>query len=350
MNNYSHLRVGVVGATGYAGIELIRLLRRHPGVELVAAMSSGRNPQISLLSELAPGLAGIADLPVVPGSVQTALEAGVEAVFLATPHEASMDWVAGLLEARTVSGKPVLIVDLSGAFRFQQQDVFEKWYKLNHTVPHLLPRAVYGWPERYRDEIRTAQLVGNPGCYATAAMTAIWPLAAAGLIEADTVICDAKSGASGAGKGLRDDLHFVELEGNCKAYGVLSHRHTPEIAQQSGIPVEQLIFTPHLLPTTRGILTTTYVRLKPGVDETAVEAAYRTAYDGHPFTRFRGAQLPELNHVAHTNFCDVGFRINQASRQAVVVSCLDNLLKGAAGQALQNFNLMTGWPEDTALL
>lgn len=350
MNNYSKIKVAVVGATGFAGVELIRLLVRHPGVELVAAMGSGRNPKVVALSELAPSLAGMVDLPYLPGSVEVALEAGAEAVFLATPHEASMQWVAGLLEARPASGKPVLIVDLSGAFRFQRQSVFEEWYKLKHTVPHLLPEAVYGWPEKYREQIRKARLVSNPGCYATAAMTAIWPLVAHNLAEPETIICDAKSGASGAGKGLRDDLHFVELEANCKAYGVLSHRHTPEIAEQSGIPVDQLIFTPHLLPTTRGILATTYVRLKPGVDEAAVEQAYRTTYAGHPFFRFRGSQLPEINHVAHTNFCDVGFRLNPAGRQAVVVSCLDNLLKGAAGQALQNFNLMTGWPEQTALL
>jgi N-acetyl-gamma-glutamyl-phosphate reductase len=350
MNNYSpagaaaKTRIGIVGATGYAGVELVRLLARHPAVELVAAMSSSRQAKLSPLGTAVPALAGVADITCEPASVDHMLAAQPDVVFLATPPEASLEWAPALLSAG------LRVIDLSGAFRFCDPEVFQSWYGIPHTSPHLLKRAVYGWPEKYRDQIRTAELVANPGCYATAANTALWPLITTGIAEPSRVICDAKSGASGAGKGLREDLHFVELQGNCKAYGVLTHRHTPEIAQHSGLAVEDLTFTPHLLPISRGILATSYATLTNGATAAELTALYRDTYSGSRFVRVLDSALPELNHVVNTNFCDLGVRVNQHSHQAVVVTCLDNLLKGAAGQAVQNLNCMIGVPEETALL
>lgn len=337
MNKYSiaadgarKVKVGVVGATGYAGQELLNRLARHPGVELVAAMSSGKSasphPEEAAalaVADWAPAYQGT--LTCTPASVAAMREAKAEFVFLATPPEVSSAWVEALKDE-------VRIVDLSGAYRFRDD-------------------VVYGWPEKNRQAIQAAQLVSNPGCYATAALTALWPLIKAGVIEPAGIICDAKSGASGAGKGLRPDLHFTDLETNCKAYSVFTHRHAPEIARHAGMDAaaaESFIFTPHLLPTTRGILATHYVRLRPAVDAAALASTYAQAYAGEPFVRLRGARLPELRDVNHTNFCDVGWSVR--GPQAVIVSALDNLVKGAAGQALENFNLMTGWPEATALL
>jgi N-acetyl-gamma-glutamyl-phosphate reductase len=351
----SPARTGIVGATGYAGIELVKLLARHPRAILVAAMSSGgaasrhathaasSHPEAKL-GAFVPALRGIADIECRPASPAAMLEAKPDFVFLATPHEVSMEWAPRLLDAG------IRVIDLSGAFRFRDAAVFESWYKMAHAAPELLSQAVYGWPEINRPLLAGAQLVANPGCYATAAAAALRPLFVAGLAADAPVICDAKSGASGAGKGLREDLSFVELEANFKAYGVFSHRHTPEIAEQTGIPLERLTFTPHLLPVARGILATCYVELVDGVDEAAVAAAYAAAYGESPLVRVTGSDLPELKHVVHTNFCDIGYRVDGARGRAIVVSCLDNLLKGAAGQAVQNFNCMLGIAEETALL
>lgn len=342
MNNYSTARVAVVGAAGYAGRELLRLLARHPRVELVAAMGSERQVAVPV-AELAPGFTGRGDLQCVPASLPALLDVQPDFVLLATPHETSMTWAPALLQAGEAR-----VIDLSGAFRLGSAAVFEQWYGQAHTAPELLSRAVYGWPERYAGDIVRAELVANPGCYAIAASLALWPLVAAGAIESRGIVCDAKSGASGAGRGLRDDLHFVELETNCKAYGVFRHRHTPEIAGQIGVDVDDFTFTPHLLPTSRGILATCYVRPRGGAER--LREAWRQAYSGSRFVRLQGERLPEMQTVAHTNFCDLGYAVHPSGTRAVVVSCIDNLGKGAAGQALQNLNCMAGWPEETGLL
>lgn len=351
MNNYSQpgapgrARVGVIGVTGYAGLELARLLLGHPGVTLAGVFASGREgAEARPLAERAPAFAGRTDLDCVPLSLEAVRAAALDLIFLATPHEVSLEWVPRLWRETAAR-----LVDLSGAFRLRDAEEFRRWYGQPHTAPELLAEAVYGWPERYPAPIAAARLVANPGCYATAANTALWPLLASGAARAAGVICDAKSGASGAGRGLREDLHFVELESNCKAYGVATHRHTPEIAAQAGLPLEEFTFTPHLLPVARGILATCYVPLANGAGAAELEALYRRAYDARPFVRVRGERLPELRDVTHTNFCDVGFRVRETSRQAIVVSCLDNLLKGAAGQAVQNMNLMLGLPEGAGL-
>jgi len=243
------------------------------------------------------------------------------------------------------------VVDLSGAFRFRSADTFTSWYKLPAPDAATLSQAAYGIPELYAEQIKSAQLVANPGCYATSVILALRPLAAFLWIAAgSTVVCDCKSGASGAGKEPRRDLQFVELDENFKAYNLFSHRHTPEILEHTGIPESQLIFSTHLLPLARGILSTIYVTLDQPRTADSIEALFRTFYAGRPMIRlWRAGSLPELQHVAHTNFCDIGFALDPSGRRLILVSCLDNLGKGAAGQAIQNFNHMLGLEEQTAL-
>ncbi len=349
MNNYSSPGAVVFGAGGYAGQELLRLLAGHPGFRLAAAFTSGRAARAQPLAEIAPALAGAFRLrgrpePVCgPPSLEAVAAARAEIAFLATPHEVSLLWTPKLLAAG------LRVVDLSGAFRFSDPEVFERWYGVPQTARECLAQAVYGWPELHRSRIAGARLVANPGCYATAALVALWPLLHAGAIEPQRVVCDAKSGASGAGKGLREDLHFVELEGNCKPYGVYTHRHTPEIALYAGLDPAALTFTPHLLPLRRGLLATSYVHLRPGFDAAAVLALFHHAYRDAPCIRILDDGLPEMRAVAHTCFCDLGLRLHPARPEAVVVTCLDNLLKGAASQALENANLMCGYPQTAGL-
>lgn len=349
MNIYSSRGAAVLGAGGYAGQELLRLLAGHPGFSLAGAFSSGRSARPQPLREIAPALAGTFRLrqrpePLCHPASMAAIEAAQpELVFLATPHEVSLQWAPKLLAAG------LRVVDLSGAFRFPQPEIFERWYAAPHTARECLAEAVYGWPEKDRERIAGARLVANPGCYATAALTAIWPLRAADAIGAETVICDAKSGASGAGKSLREDLHFVELAGNCKAYSLFNHRHTPEIALHAGLAPEALTFTPHLLPLRRGLLATTYVRLRTGLNAEKLLALYQRAYEQAPCVRVYADGLPELNAVAHTCFCDLGFQLHPERPEAVIVTCLDNLLKGAASQAMENANLMCGYPQTAGL-
>jgi N-acetyl-gamma-glutamyl-phosphate reductase len=243
------------------------------------------------------------------------------------------------------------VVDLSGAFRFRSAETFTNWYKLAAPPAELLAEAVYGVPEIYEEQIRNARIVANPGCYATSVILALRPLTDASWIAADTsVVCDCKSGASGAGKELRRDLQFVEVDENFKAYNLFSHRHTPEILEHTGLSESQVVFSTHLLPISRGILSTIYVTLEASQTGEAVEALYRKFYAGRSMVRiWRAGSLPELQHVAHTNFCDIGFVLDKGGRRMVIVSCLDNLGKGAAGQAVQNFNHMLGIEEHTAL-
>jgi len=243
------------------------------------------------------------------------------------------------------------VVDLSGAFRFREAETFAQWYKL--PTPHAawLGEAVYGLPEFYSKEIAQAKLVANPGCFATSVILALRPLAEAGWIADGTnVVCDCKSGATGAGKELRRDLQFSELDENFKAYNLFAHRHTPEIVEHTGLPEAQMIFSTHLLPLARGILSTIYVTLSEPQTTDAIEALYRKTYAGRPMVRiWKAGSLPELQHVAHTNFCDIGVALDASGRRLIVVSCLDNLGKGAAGQAVQNFNHLLGIEEQTGL-
>ena len=325
-------RVAVAGATGYAGVELVRLLARHPAVRLTDAMSSGATSAPRPL----PALKRLWDGAVIPLDVER-LASNADIVFLALPETAAAEVGAALLQ------RGVRVVDLSGAFRIRSDAERQRWYPATATLP---AGVVYALPERHAALIAGARLASCPGCYPTAALLALEPLAAAGLLDGAIVI-DAKSGISGAGKTPSDRTHFCENHGSVAAYGVFSHRHTAEIEQELATGVT---FVPHLVPLDRGILETIYTSLRRGTTEGQVAGALQDAYASAPFVRLTGTELPEIKHVAYTNFCDIGWRVDETRGRLVLVSVLDNLLKGAAGQAVQNLNLMLGLDERTGLL
>lgn len=325
-------RVAVAGASGFAGQELLRWMAGHPEAQIAAAMSSSPDgPARSL-----PALAKIWDGVIEPFSADKLADVA-DVVFLALPEEAAAT-IAPALVARGVR-----VIDLSGAFRLRDAALREKWYpatKLGSLKP------VYGLTERNYEEIAGAQLLTNPGCYPTAALLALEPLAEAGLLAGDIVI-DAKSGISGAGKKPSDRTHFSENHGSVSAYGVFGHRHQPEIEQELGAPVT---FVPHLVPLDRGILETIYGKVRPGTTVKDVADVMAAAYQAAPFVRLTGETLPEIKHAAYTNFCDIGWRVDSANGRILLVAVIDNLVKGAAGQAIQNLNVMLGLDERTGLL
>ncbi len=342
MRNPRH--IAVVGVTGYTGLALAGILLRHP--DIASAVFYLRDTQgAKCLAELFPQFRGCGEAPLRPLSVEAIASSAAGTAFLATPHEVSAELGPQLLQAG------LRVVDLSGAFRFRDPETFTAWYKLPAPHASWLGQAVYGLPELYPDEIANAKLVANPGCYATSVILALRPLVESGWMAADhSVICDCKSGATGAGKEPRRDLHFAEVDENFKAYNLFSHRHTPEILEHTGLSESQVVFSTHLLPLARGILSTIYVTLGESQSADDIEALYRKFYAGRSVIRIWSAgALPELQHVAHTNFCDIGFVLDKTGRRLVIVSCLDNLGKGAAGQAVQNFNHMLGIKEQTAL-
>src|SRR5580765_690581 len=332
-------RVAIAGATGYTGQELLRLLARHPAVTIAAAMSSGASGPSGAPAapRPLPALARIFTGAVTPLD-RDALAREADIVFLALPDKAAAELAPALVEAG------VRVIDLSGAFRLRDQAMRARWYPETHELPSGL---AYGLTELERPAVEAARLVANPGCYPTATLLPLAPVVAAGLLvpEAD-IIVDAKSGVSGAGKTPSERTHFSEVHGSVAAYGVFGHRHGAEIEQGIG---GQVNFVPHLMPLDRGILSTIYVRLAPGTTEDSVASVYERAYGGEPFLRLTGAALPEIKHVAHTNFCDIGWRVDGSGR-AVLVSVIDNLLKGASGQAVQNMNVMLGLDQTTGLL
>ena len=327
----SSLRVGIAGATGYAGQELVRILARHPGASLTIAMSSGSGDPRPL-----PALAKIWDGTAQPLDLDV-LAAACDVVFLGLPEKAAAE------VGTTLVARGVRVIDLSGAFRIREAGQRQRWYPETTALP---AGTVYSLPERSRAALPTARLVSCPGCYPTAALLALQPLADAGLLDGDVII-DAKSGVSGAGKASSDRTHFSENHGSVAAYGVFGHRHTAEMEQelQRGVT-----FVPHLVPLNRGILETIYGRVTPGTTQAAVSEIYRAAYGEAPFVRLWPDTLPEIKHVAYTPFCDLGWRIDEATGRFVLVSVLDNLLKGAASQAVQNLNLMCGLDERAGLL
>ncbi|MGH9704960.1 MAG: N-acetyl-gamma-glutamyl-phosphate reductase [Candidatus Acidiferrales bacterium] len=339
-------KMAVVGATGYAGYELARILLRHPGVETPTFYLREAHSNIHCLSELFPQLRGWGDAPCRTYSADAIAKSGARAVFLSTPHEASIEIVPELAEA----GIP--IVDLSGAFRFREPETFSHWYKIPAAIRELLEGAVYGLPELYAAPHVGAKLVANPGCYATSVILGLRPLLESGWVARERgMVCDCKSGVSGAGKEPKRETHFVEVNGNFRAYGVFTHRHTPEIIEHLSLDPADLIFTTHLLPVERGILSTLYVWLNEPHNADEIEGLYRQFYAGRKLVRISPeGRLPELQHVTHTNFCDLGFALDPSGQRLVIVSCLDNMGKGAAGQAVQNLNGMLGYPETTGLL
>ncbi len=327
-------RVAVAGATGYTGQELLRLLARHPAVAIVAATSSASAPGAA---RRLPALTRLWSGSITPLD-RDALARLADVVFLALPDAAAVELAPALLAAG------VRVVDLSGAFRLRDAAARATWYPETTQVPE---GVAYGLTERERPAVARAQLVANPGCYPTATLLALAPLVDAGLLRSTSdIIVDAKSGVSGAGKTPTERTHFSECHGNVSAYGVFGHRHGAEIEQGVG---RQVTFTPHLVPLDRGILSTIYVRVAPGTTEEALGDVYQRAYAGATFVRPVGSSLPQIKHVAHTNFCDIGWRVDRSGR-AILVSVIDNLLKGASGQAVQNMNVMLGIDERLGLL
>ena len=335
MHSYSQqVRVGVAGATGYAGQELMAILAKHPHLDLRLAMSSGEQSAKRSL----PRLARVWDGQLEPLD-KAKLSRDVDVVFLAVPEPAAADLGPTLVDAG------VRVIDLSGAFRIRNAGERARWYPATTSMP---AGAAYGLVEHYRHDVRGAALVACPGCYPTAALLSLLPLSKSGLLDtAAGIVIDAKSGISGAGRTPNERTHFSENHGSVSAYGIFSHRHVAEMAQELSTDVT---FVPHLVPLDRGILETIYARVAPGVTAERVADALESAYGHEPFVRLTGDALPEIKHVTHTNFCDIGWRLDPVSRRLVIVSCLDNLVKGAAGQAVQNFNVACGFDERTALL
>jgi len=331
--------LGIVGFRGYSGAELVTLLSRHPHAEpvLLEHRESDDRP-------LPLGRSGPRRLRCSPESVRSA---GLAGVFLATPPEVSMDLTPGLLEAGAK------VVDLSGAFRLRTPENYQRWYKEPHTQPELLAEAVYGLPEFCRSRVPGSRLISNPGCYPTAANLAIQPLIQVGAIAREAgIVCDAKSGVSGAGRKPSLKTSFCEVTENFSAYSILDHRHVPEILQTSGLQEAELSFTAQLIPIDRGILETIYFRASEEIRSAQdLLAIYQARYENEPFVRmYSASQVPDIRAVAHTNYCDLGIKYDPQTRRAVVVSVIDNLGKGAAGQAIQNMNLALGFPETAGLL
>jgi N-acetyl-gamma-glutamyl-phosphate reductase len=333
------IAVGIVGHRGYSGAELVRLLERHPSA-LPVLLEHREDSQTKPMNR---GRTGPARLPC---SAEAVRDAGIRLVFLATPPEVSMELAPVML------GAGAKVVDLSGAFRLRTPENYTAWYKEPHTQPELLPEAAYGLPEFCRERIPGARLVANPGCYPTAANLAIRPLLEAGAIDRTAgIVCDAKSGVSGAGRKPSLKTSFCEITENFSAYSILKHRHVPEVLQTSGLEEHEFSFTAQLLPLDRGILETIYFRVTAGVTAEDLLQIYERRYAAEPFIRlFEPGHVPDLRGVARTNFCDIGVTVDPKSGRAVVVSAIDNLVKGAAGQAIQNMNLMLGFPETEGLL
>jgi N-acetyl-gamma-glutamyl-phosphate reductase len=339
-------RAAILGATGYAGRELITLLARHPAVALVRLMSSGRDGQRHVpIEQSHPALRSISDVRVQPLDTDDLTTSGVELAFLATPHEVSLEIAPLLLD------RGLRVIDLSGAFRLKHAGLYPNWYGFKHHKPEALSEAIYGLPEINATAIRNARLVANPGCYATSVIVALAPLLQAGAVDlVNGIICDSKSGASGAGRSLRDDLLFSNLNENCSAYSLFKHRHIPEMLQALNLEESALTFTPHLLPVTRGILSTIYLRLLGSVGHADLDRIFGEFYASATLVRiYRDGQLPNLQCVAHTPYADVGWTLDAPTRRLIIVSALDNLGKGAASQAVQNMNLMLGRAQDEGL-
>lgn len=333
------VNVTVVGATGYAGAELMRILSGHRAVRIAHAVSKSFSGQ--KLSEVYPSFGRdyvLEDLNI------DSICRDSHIVFTSLPHGTSGEVVPRLLKGG------VKVIDLSGEFRYDDASIYEKWYGIPHTAPELLNKSVYGLTEIYREQIKGAVLIGNPGCYTTCSILPLYPLLKHGIIDPDSIIIDAKSGVSGAGRSEKLAYSFCETADNAKAYGIGTHRHTSEIEQElskaAGQPVA-LSFTPHLLPIKRGIIETIYATPKAGVDEEAINEAYKM-YKYEPFVSVT-SRIPEIKFTVGSNVCAIGFALDKRVKRLIIVSCLDNLIKGAAGQAVQNMNVMCALDEREGL-
>ncbi|OFV83949.1 MAG: N-acetyl-gamma-glutamyl-phosphate reductase [Acidobacteria bacterium RIFCSPHIGHO2_02_FULL_67_57] len=343
------LQSAVVGPTGYVGFELTRLLLRHPRLKppLLLTRESSGNGQ-GELADLFPQVSGNGSLPLQPFSWSAVHAKGVDLLFLATPHETARAWLPEAVR------RGLRVIDLSAAWRLRTP-AYRAAYNFADTDPaaadSVQQQAVYGLPELVRELLPEAHVVANPGCYPTSVILALAPFVRAGLVDTERgIVADSKSGVSGAGKQATPETHFVEVASNFRAYSVFTHRHTGEILEQLGLAPAELVFTTHLLPIPRGILSTIYVHLRKPLPEKEVEQCLRDFYAGCPFVRvFAPPRLPEIQYSLNTNYCDIGFALDAGGTRLVLVSCLDNLLKGAAGQAVQNLNLVYGWDEKEGL-
>ncbi len=338
------IRAGVLGATGYAGAELVRILSAHKHTEITMLASKTYAGQ--KMSEVYPSLRGVCDIVLEEADAEVAAKK-CDVVFTALPHGVSHEVISALYE------KGLKVVDLSGDFRYNDIKVYEEWYKVQHACPELLKESVYGLCELHREEIKKARLIGNPGCYTTCSILGLAPLVKKKLIDLKSIIIDAKSGVSGAGRGLGLDYHFCECTESMKAYKVATHRHTSEIEQELSLLAGEeikLSFTPHLVPMKRGIFATEYANLTKSVTAKELISLYQEFYKGEPFVRIYEEGLPESNHVAGSNFVDIGIAVDARLNRVIVVSNIDNLIKGAAGQAVQNMNLLFGLDETEGLL
>jgi N-acetyl-gamma-glutamyl-phosphate reductase len=352
-------QTAVIGVSGYAGAELASLLLHHPRLGGRAPIFFGRPEEEHhngekkahvRLTDLHPQLAnnnGAGNLMVEPFQWKALGERGIDLVFLATPHQQSREWAPQLLE------HGVRVIDLSGAWRLDNE-ANRAVYKLTDADPKAAEaaqqKAVYGLPELHRDEIASARLIANPGCYSTSIILALAPLVRENRIDLrHGIICDAKSGVSGAGKAPTAKTHFMNAADNLSAYSVFGHRHMGELLEQLQLKASDIIFTPHLLPIPRGIFSTVYLNLNAPTEPDTIDACYRNFYASSPMVRWSGTRLPEIQYIVRTNYCDLGFALAADKQRLIVVSCLDNLLKGASGQAVQNMNLLFGWPEQEGL-
>jgi N-acetyl-gamma-glutamyl-phosphate reductase len=336
-------KVSVIGATGYAGAELLRLLHNHKEAEVVFITSESSTGKE--IAEMYPHLKEIYKDKLISMNEIDKIAAASDVIFIGLPHGHAM------AVGKKLEGKGVKIIDLGADYRFDDTEVYEKWYRVEHT--HRDAKRVYGLSELYRDEIKDAEIVGNAGCYTTASILALAPLVKSKLIKLNSIIIDAKSGISGAGRGAKVQNLFAEMYDNLKAYGVATHRHTPEIEQALGhLCGEELTlnFTPHLIPMSRGIHSTCYADLKTGIKADDIAAAFNDMYGNEFFIRLLGeGGCPATKNVRGSNYCDIGWHIDRRTNRVIVLSVIDNLVKGAAGQAVQNFNIMCGFAENTGL-
>ncbi len=337
------IRVGVIGAGGYAGVNLVSLVLRHPQTELVWVVSEEAHKGREM-SQLFPHLSYICDLRCGTLDEVGALSKNVDLVFLALPHGIALNYVPQILKAGAK------VVDLGADYRFKDEEVFKNLYRVEHADKEVFKEAVYGLPELYREEIRGARLIGNPGCYPTASILGAAPLVRNKRIDINSIVIDAKSGISGAGRGIKLTTLYCERNEGVMAYAMTNHRHMGEIEYQIVRISEcqaRVTFVPHLIPQTRGILATIYARLASPSNTADLMNLYRDFYRDHPFVRVY--PTPCTKNVCHTNYCDIGVEVNEGTGMAIVTSAVDNLIKGAAGQAVQNMNLISGFDEKTGL-
>lgn len=336
-------KVAIIGAGGYSGAELVSILLRHPRAEIVGLYGSGKAEKPQNMADLYPRLRGRIDMLVAAADLEAIKASGAEAVFLATPHEASIHWASDLLGLGDAAPK---VFDLSGAFRLKSAAFYPRFYGFEHEQPDLLAKAVYGLPELNRKEIGKADLIAVPGCYPTSAILPLAPLAKAGAIDRKRrAIVDSTSGVSGAGRSAAVKSLFCEV--SLQPYNVFKHRHNPEIDIHAGTPV---VFTPHLGQYDRGILSTIHVELADRWDGARVSATLKSAYENEAFVRLLAPDSwPSVAAVRGTNFCDIAWAVDEANKHLIVCSAIDNLVKGAAGQAVQCFNIRFGFDEGVAL-